>query len=553
MTPEVVVGPHAGHRAVADAAPVRAPGRREGRQDGVCANIDFPFPGTLVDRALALAAGTDPDARPLAARAGGLAAHRGGGGALRRALAGTPGRSTCRNSATVEGSKRVLEHPARGRPLRPLRRAPAGHAAALGRRIAAKRDEAAWQVELWRLLRERIGRAEPGRAAGRRLPAPAGRARPSRPAAPALAVRADPAARQLPRRPGGRRCGPRRPPLPVAPVAGAVGPAGGRGRADVALRRCEARTRRPACRATRSWRRGAATPGRCSWCSAARWRTASSTNRHRMEARGRCCSRIQDDVRADRAPAGARGRLGGRPSAPGGRRRQPPRPFLPRSGAAGRGAARRHPAPARGRSDPRAPRHHRDVPGHRDLRAADPGHVRRHDDDDPTTRPTHSRSVWPIARSARPTRSWRSWPRCSSLRRRGSRRPRSSTWRAGSRSAAGSSFGDEDLFRLEEWVDEACVRWGFDAAHRRSFQLEGIGSNTWRSGLDRILLGVTMADERQRLFVMRSRWTTSTAPTSSWPVAWPSSSTGSTLRSTCWPSSAPSTPGRAPWRGSRIR
>src|SRR5208283_2632278 len=61
-------------------------------------------------------------------------------------------------------------------------------------------------------------------------------------------------------------------------------------------------------------------------------------------------------------------------------------------------------------------------------------------------------------------------------------------------------FGDEDLSRLEEWVDEACVRWGFDAAHRSSFQLEGIGTNTWKSGLDRILLGVAMADERQRLF-----------------------------------------------------
>jgi len=61
-------------------------------------------------------------------------------------------------------------------------------------------------------------------------------------------------------------------------------------------------------------------------------------------------------------------------------------------------------------------------------------------------------------------------------------------------------FGDDDLSRLEEWVDEACVRWGFDADHRSSFQLEGIGANTWQSGLDRILLGVAMADERQRLF-----------------------------------------------------
>ncbi len=61
-------------------------------------------------------------------------------------------------------------------------------------------------------------------------------------------------------------------------------------------------------------------------------------------------------------------------------------------------------------------------------------------------------------------------------------------------------FSDDDLSRLEEWVDEAFVRWGFDADHRSAFQLEGIEANTWQAGLDRILLGVTMADERQRLF-----------------------------------------------------
>ena len=49
-------------------------------------------------------------------------------------------------------------------------------------------------------------------------------------------------------------------------------------------------------------------------------------------------------------------------------------------------------------------------------------------------------------------------------------------------------------------MNGAFVRWGFDAAHRGSFQLEGIEANTWQAGLDRILLGVTMADERQRLF-----------------------------------------------------
>ena len=61
-------------------------------------------------------------------------------------------------------------------------------------------------------------------------------------------------------------------------------------------------------------------------------------------------------------------------------------------------------------------------------------------------------------------------------------------------------FRDDDLFRLEEWVRSALVRWGFDAAHRSTFRLGDIDANTWRSGLDRILLGVTMADDRQRLF-----------------------------------------------------
>ena len=39
-------------------------GASPGRHDGVCANIDFPFPGSLVNGALALAAGTDPDSDP---------------------------------------------------------------------------------------------------------------------------------------------------------------------------------------------------------------------------------------------------------------------------------------------------------------------------------------------------------------------------------------------------------------------------------------------------------------------------------------------------------
>jgi exodeoxyribonuclease V gamma subunit len=61
-------------------------------------------------------------------------------------------------------------------------------------------------------------------------------------------------------------------------------------------------------------------------------------------------------------------------------------------------------------------------------------------------------------------------------------------------------FGHEDLARLAEWVAGAGIRWGLDAAHRAPFKLERLEANSWRSGLDRALLGVAMADEGQRSF-----------------------------------------------------
>jgi exodeoxyribonuclease V gamma subunit len=61
-------------------------------------------------------------------------------------------------------------------------------------------------------------------------------------------------------------------------------------------------------------------------------------------------------------------------------------------------------------------------------------------------------------------------------------------------------FDDDDLTRIEEWVVGTGVRWGLDAQHRTPFKLEQLEANTWHSGIDRALLGVTMADERQRRF-----------------------------------------------------
>jgi exodeoxyribonuclease V gamma subunit len=59
---------------------------------------------------------------------------------------------------------------------------------------------------------------------------------------------------------------------------------------------------------------------------------------------------------------------------------------------------------------------------------------------------------------------------------------------------------DDDLTRLQDWIAQSGVRWGFDAAHRAPYRLQTLDSGTWEVGLDRLLLGVTMTEDGQRLF-----------------------------------------------------
>ncbi|MGH2945176.1 MAG: exodeoxyribonuclease V subunit gamma, partial [Solirubrobacteraceae bacterium] len=59
---------------------------------------------------------------------------------------------------------------------------------------------------------------------------------------------------------------------------------------------------------------------------------------------------------------------------------------------------------------------------------------------------------------------------------------------------------DEELTRMQDWVAAGGIRWGLDAAHRAPFKLDALTTGTWRAGLDRVLLGVTMTEEAQRLF-----------------------------------------------------
>ena len=59
---------------------------------------------------------------------------------------------------------------------------------------------------------------------------------------------------------------------------------------------------------------------------------------------------------------------------------------------------------------------------------------------------------------------------------------------------------DDDLARMEAWVAASGIRWGLDAAHRLPFKLDALPTGTWRFGLDRVLVGVTMTEDEQRLF-----------------------------------------------------
>ena len=499
MTPEVVSVPTRGiERWLTQRLSARL-GSLEGREDGVCANVDFPFPGTLVNRALALAVGTDPDADPwLPQRAvwplmevvqehfddpwlAPLAQH-------------------IRNSETVRESKRFssIRHVAdlfdRYAVHRPemLRRWVAG---------AAAEEEAAWQVELWRLLRERIGQPSPAErlldACRRlqeepelldqpprlslfgltRLPASyldvldslaAGRdvhlflLHPSPALWERLAGEVGPSSRLVPRAQDPTAAAPRNPLLlswgrdarEMQLVLGGAVPHG-----DSAT----------------------AVPG-------ARARTL--------------LQQIQVDVRSDRAPIG--GGADGDDDA---------RPLL----EADDDSIQVHSCHGRGRQvevlrdailhlleddptlEPRdiivmCP----DIETFAPLIQATFGAHGLHGDSAGADRTLEIRLADRSLRQTNPVMG----VLAEVLELSSARITATEVLDLAGREPVRRRFrfSDDDLSRLEEWVDEAFVRWGFDAAHRTSFQLEGIGANTWEAGLDRILLGVSMADEGQRLF-----------------------------------------------------
>lgn len=61
-------------------------------------------------------------------------------------------------------------------------------------------------------------------------------------------------------------------------------------------------------------------------------------------------------------------------------------------------------------------------------------------------------------------------------------------------------ISSDDLETIRAWLAETRVRWGIDQADRERSGLPPFGENSWRAGLERLLLGYAMPREGDRLF-----------------------------------------------------
>jgi exodeoxyribonuclease V gamma subunit len=57
------------------------------------------------------------------------------------------------------------------------------------------------------------------------------------------------------------------------------------------------------------------------------------------------------------------------------------------------------------------------------------------------------------------------------------------------------SLAESDLDLIKRWMRRSGIRWGIDAHHRHALGLPGFDQNSWRAGLDRLLLGYAMEGE----------------------------------------------------------
>ncbi len=61
-------------------------------------------------------------------------------------------------------------------------------------------------------------------------------------------------------------------------------------------------------------------------------------------------------------------------------------------------------------------------------------------------------------------------------------------------------LSDDDLARIQEWIVDAGIHWGLDAPHRRDYRLADVEAGTFAAGLRRVLLGVALGESERQLF-----------------------------------------------------
>ena len=61
-------------------------------------------------------------------------------------------------------------------------------------------------------------------------------------------------------------------------------------------------------------------------------------------------------------------------------------------------------------------------------------------------------------------------------------------------------LAEDDLPQVTSWIREAGIRWGIDEVDRATRDLPAVPENTWRFGLDRMMLGYAMAGSGRELF-----------------------------------------------------
>jgi len=59
---------------------------------------------------------------------------------------------------------------------------------------------------------------------------------------------------------------------------------------------------------------------------------------------------------------------------------------------------------------------------------------------------------------------------------------------------------ESDIQIIRRWINDTRIRWGIDAASRTMLNLPAFPENTWRAGIDRMLLGYAMAGHEKDMF-----------------------------------------------------